>query len=134
MTFFSGVINFYVLKMKLPKCKALLSVSQRVRVQHCFILGNYKGWPNCYRLTNGRVDLIITTDVEPPIIHFCFTGKRNEFVEFEKMLARNGRLEPLINPDSLRKKTQQELYVLSTNVEKSRFQAVFLLSHESSTY
>ena len=51
---------------------------------------NYKGWPNCYRLTNGRVDLIVTTDVGPRIIHFGFTGERNEFVEFEEMLGKTG--------------------------------------------
>ncbi len=40
---------------------------------------SYRGWPNCYRLTNGRIELIITTDVGPRIIHFGFVDGVNEF-------------------------------------------------------
>lgn len=42
----------------------------------------YKGWPNCYRLSNGLVELIITTDVGPRLIHFGFIGQENSFGEF----------------------------------------------------
>ena len=51
---------------------------------------NYKGWPNCYRLSNGLVDLIATTDVGPRIIRFGFVGEDNEFKEYEDMLGKTG--------------------------------------------
>ncbi|HEC24192.1 MAG TPA: hypothetical protein ENI95_14885 [Chloroflexi bacterium] len=47
----------------------------------------YKGWPNCYRLSNGFVDLIVTTDVGPRIIYFGLSGEWNEFKEYEEMLG-----------------------------------------------
>jgi hypothetical protein len=51
---------------------------------------NYKGWPNCYRLSNGRVDLVVTTDVGPRVIRFGFVGEENEFKEHEDMLGQTG--------------------------------------------
>jgi len=51
---------------------------------------NYRGWPNCYRLSNGVVDLIVTTDVGPRIIRFGFVGEKNEFFEDEKALGKRG--------------------------------------------
>ena len=41
----------------------------------------YRGWPNCYRLANGIVDLIVTGDVGPRIIRFGFAGDVNELKE-----------------------------------------------------
>jgi len=51
---------------------------------------NYKGWPNCYRLSNRLVDLIVTTDVGPRIIRFGFVGEDNEFKEYEDMVGKTG--------------------------------------------
>jgi hypothetical protein len=50
----------------------------------------YKGWPNCYRWSNGLVDLVVTTDVGPRIIRFSFIGEANEFKEYEEMLGQVG--------------------------------------------
>jgi hypothetical protein len=50
----------------------------------------YGGWPNCYQLGNGIVDLVVTTDVGPRIIRFGFVGEPNEFKEYESMLGRTG--------------------------------------------
>ena len=41
----------------------------------------YGGWPNCHQLSNGSVDLVLTTDVGPRIIRFGFVDEENEFVE-----------------------------------------------------
>lgn len=38
---------------------------------------HYGGWPDCVRLYNKEVELIITTDVGPRIIHFGFIGEQN---------------------------------------------------------
>ena len=51
---------------------------------------NYRGWPNCYRLSNGILELIITADVGPRIIRFGFVGQDNEFAEFEDMMGQTG--------------------------------------------
>lgn len=51
---------------------------------------NYGGWPNCYRLSNGIVDLVATTDVGPRIIRFGFVGEQNEFKEYQEMLGQTG--------------------------------------------
>ncbi|MCS6860702.1 MAG: DUF4380 domain-containing protein [Abditibacteriales bacterium] len=51
---------------------------------------NYKGWQNCYRLSNGIVDLIVTTDVGPRIIRFGFGNAENEFREYEEMMGKTG--------------------------------------------
>ncbi len=45
----------------------------------------YKGWPNCYRLSNGTIDLIVTGDVGPRIIRLGFAGEDNEFAEFPEV-------------------------------------------------
>jgi hypothetical protein len=50
----------------------------------------YKGWPNCYRIANDLVELIVTTDVGPRIIRFGFVGEGNEFKEYEEMVGETG--------------------------------------------
>jgi hypothetical protein len=50
----------------------------------------YKGWQNCYRMSNGIIDLIATTDVGPRLIRFGFSGDVNEFKEYPDMLGKTG--------------------------------------------
>jgi hypothetical protein len=33
--------------------------------------------PNCYKLSNGQVDVIVTTDIGPRIVHYGFAGGEN---------------------------------------------------------
>lgn len=47
----------------------------------------YRGWPNCYRLTNGEVDLVVTSDVGPRVIRYGFVDSRNFFYECEPQLG-----------------------------------------------
>jgi hypothetical protein len=51
---------------------------------------DYGGWPNSYRLSNGILDLVATTDVGPRIIRFGFVGEQNEFKEYQGMLGQTG--------------------------------------------
>jgi len=51
---------------------------------------NYQGWPNCYRLSNDIIDLIVTTDVGPRIIRYGFVGDKNEFKEYPEMVGKSG--------------------------------------------
>jgi hypothetical protein len=50
----------------------------------------YANWPNCYRLSDGRVEVIATTDVGPRLIRFGFVGGPNEFVEIAGDLGQVG--------------------------------------------
>jgi len=50
----------------------------------------YRGWPNCYRVSNGDIELIVTGDVGPRIIRFGFVGGQNLFKEFSDQLGRSG--------------------------------------------
>jgi hypothetical protein len=51
---------------------------------------NYKGWPNCYRITNGEVELIVTSDIGPRIMRYAFVGGQNFFKEFAEGLGKSG--------------------------------------------
>ncbi len=53
----------------------------------------YKGWPNCYELSNGVIDLIVTTDVGPRIIRFGFVGEDNELKEYAEQVGKTGGQE-----------------------------------------
>lgn len=50
----------------------------------------YRGWPNCYRLTNNDVDLVVTTDVGPRVIRYGFVENPNMFYECEPQLGNSG--------------------------------------------
>lgn len=50
----------------------------------------YKGWPNCYRVSNGEIELIVTGDVGPRVIRFGFVGGQNLFKEFPEQLGHSG--------------------------------------------
>src|SRR5256885_5115393 len=50
----------------------------------------YAGWKNCYRVSNGEIELIVTGDVGPRIIRFGFVGGQNLFKEFPEQLGKTG--------------------------------------------
>lgn len=50
----------------------------------------YRGWQNCYRMSNNLVDLIVTADVGPRVIRFGFIDQANEFKEFENEVGKTG--------------------------------------------
>jgi len=50
----------------------------------------YKGWKNCYRITNGEIEAIVTGDVGPRVIRFAFVGGQNLFKEFADQLGKSG--------------------------------------------
>lgn len=50
----------------------------------------YRGWPNAYRITDDRVELIILTDVGPRIIRYGFVGGENQFVELPEQTGLTG--------------------------------------------
>ena len=50
----------------------------------------YEGWQNCYRVSNGEIELIVTGDVGPRIIRFGFIEGQNLFKEFPDQLGKSG--------------------------------------------
>lgn len=50
----------------------------------------YLGWKNCLRLSNGTVELIITTEVGPRIIHYGFVNEKNELCVWEEQAGLTG--------------------------------------------
>jgi hypothetical protein len=51
---------------------------------------NYRGWPNSYRISNGSIELVATSDVGPRIISLGFAGGRNLFRVFESSAGQTG--------------------------------------------
>jgi hypothetical protein len=51
---------------------------------------NYKGWPNSYRISNGEVELVITSDIGPRVMRYGFVGGQNLFKEFADGLGKSG--------------------------------------------
>lgn len=51
---------------------------------------SYAGWPSCYRLTDGRVELVTTSDVGPRIVRLGFVGEENLFGGMEEGLGLTG--------------------------------------------
>lgn len=51
---------------------------------------SYGGWDNSIRISNGIVDLVITTDIGPRIIRYGFSGKENMMCEVESTLGLTG--------------------------------------------
>ncbi len=50
----------------------------------------FKGWEHCYRLSNGLIELVVTGDVGPRIIHLGLPGQENEFCEYEEWSGATG--------------------------------------------
>jgi hypothetical protein len=50
----------------------------------------FKGWRNCYRVSNGEAELIVTGDVGPRVIRFGFVGGQNVFKEYPEQMGRAG--------------------------------------------
>jgi hypothetical protein len=73
---------------------------------------NYAGWPNCYRLSNGETELIVTSDVGPRVMRYGFIGGQNLFYEKTDELGKSGEawwamrgghrlwMSPEIKPDT----------------------------------
>jgi hypothetical protein len=53
----------------------------------------YKGWTNCYKISNGEVELIVTGDVGPRVIRFGFVGGDNILKEFPDQIGKTGETD-----------------------------------------
>jgi hypothetical protein len=75
----------------MSKLMLLFGLSLMVASQACADVKvekmEYKGWRNCYRVTNGEVELVVTSDVGPRVMRFGFVGGQNLFKEFADQLG-----------------------------------------------
>jgi len=51
---------------------------------------DYQGWRNCYRISNGEVEAVVTSDIGPRIMRYGFVGSQNFFKEFPDQLGKSG--------------------------------------------
>lgn len=54
---------------------------------------NWGGWPNCYRISNGAVELVVTSDIGPRIMRYGFLHGQNLFKNFEESMGHSGESE-----------------------------------------
>jgi hypothetical protein len=50
----------------------------------------YGGWPNCWRVSNGVVETVVTSDVGPRVMRYGFAGGQNFFKEFADQTGKSG--------------------------------------------
>ena len=79
-----GAVLFTLLA--LSGCTDMMSALAAVKVDKV----EYKGWHNCYRVSNGEIEAIVTGDVGPRVIRFGFVGGQNMFKEFAEQLGKSG--------------------------------------------
>jgi hypothetical protein len=58
---------------------------------------SYLGLPNCYRLSNGTVEVVVTSDVGPRIVRYGFAGAENILAELPDatLVTELGDFKPL---------------------------------------
>ena len=82
--YFTGLTTSWLFCLLATPSISLLAAEQQTKSGKVA----YGGWPNCIRLTNGTVELIVTTDVGPRIIRYGFVGKENEFFEDAEQMGK----------------------------------------------
>jgi len=50
----------------------------------------YGGWPNCIRISNDEIELIVTTDIGPRIVRFGYINQQNFFYLVPGHLGKTG--------------------------------------------
>ena len=65
---------------------SIMSASAAVKIEKI----EFKGWPNSYRISNGTVEAVVTSDVGPRVIRFGFVGGQNLFKEFTEQIGKSG--------------------------------------------
>ncbi len=53
----------------------------------------FNGWPNCVRLSDGRVEVVATTDIGPRIMRYAFPGGPNIFKEVAGEQGGSGEID-----------------------------------------
>lgn len=51
---------------------------------------DFGGWENCILVTDGKVEIVVTTDVGPRVVRFGFVGDDNIFGEMKEQQGKKG--------------------------------------------
>ena len=54
---------------------------------------SFQGWENCISVTNGEVEVIVTTDIGPRIISYTIDGGKNHMAVFPETAGKTGGQE-----------------------------------------
>jgi hypothetical protein len=81
-----------MLKTVLLALALVMTASAAVKIEKVA----YQGWPNCYRVSNGEIELIVTSDIGPRIIRLGFVKGQNFFKEFKEMMGKSGEKQWMI--------------------------------------
>jgi hypothetical protein len=60
----------------------------------------YKGWKDCWKITTSEIELVVTADVGPRVIHCGFKGGQNVFKNFEEQMGGTGEADWMIRGGS----------------------------------
>lgn len=66
-----------------------MSLNAAVRIEKTA----WNGWPNCYRISNGEVELVVTSDVGPRVMFYGFAGGQNFFWVQKETAGKTGQPE-----------------------------------------
>ena len=50
----------------------------------------FQGWEHCWRIASNEIELVVTADVGPRVIHCGLVGSQNLFKTFENQMGRSG--------------------------------------------
>jgi hypothetical protein len=53
----------------------------------------YGGWPNCYRISNGIIEMVVPADIGIRVMRCGFTGGQNLLKEFPEQMGKSGEAE-----------------------------------------
>ena len=53
---------------------------------------SFRGWEHCWRIASSEMELVVTADVGPRVIHCGRRGGQNLFKTFENQLGRSGAM------------------------------------------
>jgi len=73
-----------------------MSIDKSVTIEQT----RFKGWRNCWRIASSDIELIVTADVGPRVIHCGFVGGQNLFKVFEEQAGQSGEAEWMIRGGS----------------------------------
>lgn len=90
--------------MEMPKqCRFLLRCCAFASLWFAMLIGTmttmaqvkiekvtFQGWPNCYKVSNGSIEFIATSDIGPRILSLSFSGEKNVFYVREDFLGQSG--------------------------------------------
>ena len=74
---------------------------------------SFRGWPECYKLSNGRMELIVSSAFGPRILYCGLVGGRNQFAELPG--------DPLGSPDKWYSLGGHRFWVAPESIERTYY-------------